>query len=627
MQVGTPREIYEFHAKPLRRRLRRHHQLVRRHGMRGPVASGDGAQHGSGCDLAVPAEPARLRIAPLVGGFLADHVGWRWVFLVNLPIGAAALAIVAGVLPASVGRSEGRTKPLDVAGITLLTGAIGLVLVGLSQHAQVAAWSDPRTGGLVLAGLALLVAFVQVERRAASPIIPLSLFADRRTAALLAAGATGAFGLFAGVFLLPRYFQGVRDVSATHSGLLIYPLLIGLIIGVNLAAAMIMRRGEYRTPILTGFGAARARRARVRDVRRVDAGLAGLLFMALMGLGVGPAFSGLQIALQRTVKPAQIGAAMGTLILLRQVGGAVALAGAETIYTSGSIPPRPPAPACSSSRSSARSWPRPRCSPSPAARRASRCRAGVGARRRARHDALREREAGQGLPVRRRTRRAEPVAPVRGARGRGRGGRRADRLARRPAGRQAPAEPAVRSYRLVAGTPSGWPEFHAILRERRDEIEGVMLERRTQTNEATRCALMLPLLAQLPQPLALLEVGASAGLCLLPDRYGYDYDGHALGDGPPVLRPTSRTTLPLPHALPRDRWRAGLDLNPIDVTDDDQVALAGAADLARDGVPAGDPARGASRSPGGTRRGSSRATSRPATSTTSPPRRRRTRRS
>ena len=77
---------------------------------------------------------------------------------------------------------------------------------------------------------------------------------------------------------------------------------------------------------------------------------------------------------------------------------------------------------------------------------------------------------------------------------------------------------------MLAGTPSGWPEFVQTLKDRRDEVEAVMLERRTQTNEAGRCALMLPLLAALPQPLALLEVGASAGLCLLPDRYAYDYD-------------------------------------------------------------------------------------------------------
>ena len=127
------------------------------------------------------------------------------------------------------------------------------------------------------------------------------------------------------------------------------------------------------------------------------------------------------------------------------------------------------------------------------------------------------------------------------------------------------------SYRLVAGTPSGWPEFESVLKERRDEIEAVMLARRTQTNEATRCALMLPLLMQLPQPLALLEVGASAGLCLLPDRYGYDYDGYRLGDGPPILRTHVERDPPLPTALPEVVWRAGLDLDPIDITDEEQI--------------------------------------------------------
>jgi hypothetical protein len=126
-------------------------------------------------------------------------------------------------------------------------------------------------------------------------------------------------------------------------------------------------------------------------------------------------------------------------------------------------------------------------------------------------------------------------------------------------------------YRAVAGTPSGWPEFRTVLGERRGEIEALMLARRTQTNEAARCALMLPLLAALPQPLALLEVGASAGLCLLPDRYGYDYAGHRLGDGPPILRCEPRNDPPLPDKLPEIAWRAGLDLDPIDVRDPEQV--------------------------------------------------------
>jgi hypothetical protein len=98
-----------------------------------------------------------------------------------------------------------------------------------------------------------------------------------------------------------------------------------------------------------------------------------------------------------------------------------------------------------------------------------------------------------------------------------------------------------------------------------------MLARRTQTNEAARCASMLPLLAALPQPLALLEVGASAGLCLLPDHYAYDYEGHRLGDGSPVLRCRAKGPVPLPERLPHVAWRAGLDLDPIDIDDPDRL--------------------------------------------------------
>ena len=139
-----------------------------------------------------------------------------------------------------------------------------------------------------------------------------------------------------------------------------------------------------------------------------------------------------------------------------------------------------------------------------------------------------------------------------------------------PAGKRQP-NLLFASARLVAGTPSGWPEFRALLGDRRDEVEAIMLARRTQTNEPARCALLLPLLAGLPQPLALLEVGASAGLCLLSDRYGYDYDGHRLGDGPPLLRCTPEGDPPLPDALPEIAWRAGLDLEPIDLADPERV--------------------------------------------------------
>ena len=126
------------------------------------------------------------------------------------------------------------------------------------------------------------------------------------------------------------------------------------------------------------------------------------------------------------------------------------------------------------------------------------------------------------------------------------------------------------ALRQVCGTPRDWPAFRALLREHADAVRATMLARRTQTNEAGRCATLLPVLARLPQPLALLEVGAAAGLCLLPDRYGYDYGERRLAPpstDAPVFPCRTDPATPLPSAQPRVAWRLGLDLHPLDVAD------------------------------------------------------------
>ena len=128
--------------------------------------------------------------------------------------------------------------------------------------------------------------------------------------------------------------------------------------------------------------------------------------------------------------------------------------------------------------------------------------------------------------------------------------------------------------RYVLGEPPDLAALHALLGGRAGELAGVMQARRTQTNEPARCATLLPALALLPQPLAIVEVGASAGLTLLADKYSYDYDGHEVaGTDPhaPVLACQPRGAVPLPARVPEVVWRAGLDLNPLDVTSDDDV--------------------------------------------------------
>jgi len=130
--------------------------------------------------------------------------------------------------------------------------------------------------------------------------------------------------------------------------------------------------------------------------------------------------------------------------------------------------------------------------------------------------------------------------------------------------------------RWLGGTPDSYADLRSVLLERRAELAGLMLARSTQTNEAARCATLLPVLMALPQPLALLEVGASAGLTLLPDRFGYDFGGRVTLTAPdpaaPVLRCQPHGPVPLPHGLPEVIWRAGIDLNPLDVTCEEDVA-------------------------------------------------------
>lgn len=134
------------------------------------------------------------------------------------------------------------------------------------------------------------------------------------------------------------------------------------------------------------------------------------------------------------------------------------------------------------------------------------------------------------------------------------------------------------AVRHVGGVPRDGKEMEEIVRTHAPRIREVMLSRTTQTNEPARCAVLLPVLTRLSQPLALIEVGASAGLCLLPDRYGYDYGTHRIeppSPSPavaPIFQCVANAATPLPLTLPNVGWRYGLDLNPLDVNSPAEMA-------------------------------------------------------
>ncbi len=132
------------------------------------------------------------------------------------------------------------------------------------------------------------------------------------------------------------------------------------------------------------------------------------------------------------------------------------------------------------------------------------------------------------------------------------------------------------AMKYLFGPAQDWPHFRGQAQDNWPAIEAVMRVRRTQTNEPARCATLLPLLAQLPQPLALLEVGAAAGLCLQPDKYAYDYGGRRVAPSvittnAPVFHCLADAGTPIPHRNVQVAWRAGLDINPLDVGNDEDV--------------------------------------------------------
>jgi hypothetical protein len=143
-------------------------------------------------------------------------------------------------------------------------------------------------------------------------------------------------------------------------------------------------------------------------------------------------------------------------------------------------------------------------------------------------------------------------------------------LAERPPAKRQP-NLLLAAVRYLFGVQRDYGSFRTVVLDHREAVREVLEQRRTQTNEPARCAVLLPSLAMLPQPLALLEVGAAGGLCLLPDRYGYQYGSHRIGSPELVFDCVAYCDVPVPLVMPEIVWRAGIDLNPIDLNDDDAV--------------------------------------------------------
>ena len=274
---------------------------------------------------------------PLLGGVLTDSLGWRWVFLVNLPLGAAAFAVAAVALRPRDQAPEGEREPvprLDYAGAALVAALATCVVLLTTWGGTRFAWGSPTVVALGTGAAALLLAFLLVERSAPEPLVPLRLFRERTFSVSTAVTFLGGFSLFGGVFFVPLFLQSVLGASATASGLLLLPLMAGIALVSLSAGPLIVRLGGLRW-----FGAAAMGSSALGlwlfSTLGPDAGraLPGA-YMVLVGVGFGLWMYAYSLAVQNTAPPRDMGAAISTLTFARQIGGAIGASVFGAIFAS-----------------------------------------------------------------------------------------------------------------------------------------------------------------------------------------------------------------------------------------------------------------------------------------------------
>jgi EmrB/QacA subfamily drug resistance transporter len=260
---------------------------------------------------------------PLVGGYFAEH-DWRWIFYINIPLGIAALLVCNQVLRL-VPRHKMFHKIDYMGAITLVIGVVCLLL-GLSWGGKEYAWHSPVIIGLFVAGALFAGIFLVVESRAAEPILPLRLFRRPTFTFANAGGFVLGFAMFGSIIFIPLYLQVVKGKSPTESGLLMLPMMVGIIATSIISGRAISKRGRYKWYPVVGTALMVLALLLFTRLAVNTPMWEAFVYMSVIGVGLGMTMQPLILAVQNALEPKDMGAGTSAATFFRSLGGSFGVA-------------------------------------------------------------------------------------------------------------------------------------------------------------------------------------------------------------------------------------------------------------------------------------------------------------